>query len=181
MENEQVVQRGDPDGTALERLWAYATHPSRAHLPFGKDLAAIATEFAALSTADADDGLIERLRDMAAEIDSDWAADIQEGADAPCPRNVPGEAADRIQSLTRELAEAKEALVEERTENLWNAYNTGHSKDGQWTHMFMSDGEWLARECGFDPRDGYYVDASIRNAIPKAALRALQPKDTDHG
>ena len=74
------------------------------------------------------------------------------------------EAADTIEQLERQLAEVREDL-------LWNAYNTGHVKNGRWTHMFMSDGEWLARECGFDPREPDYDDAAIRAAIPAAAIR----------
>ena len=64
-------------------------------------------------------------------------------------------------------------LVEEREENLWNAYNSGAVRDGRWTHMFMSDGEWLARQCGFDSREADYDDAEIRAAIPKAALSSV--------
>jgi len=70
------------------------------------------------------------------------------------------------EEIVRKLTKA---LEEEREENLWNAYHSGHAKDGQWTHMFMSDGEWLARECGFDPYQGHYDDAEIKAAIPKAA------------
>lgn len=73
-------------------------------------------------------------------------------------------AADTIEQLERQLAEAREDL-------LWNAYNTGHVKNGRWTHMFMSDGEWLACECGFNPREPDYDDAAIRAAIPAAAIR----------
>ena len=81
-------------------------------------------------------------------------------------------------SARAEAAEARvkvleEALATEREENLWNAYNTGHVKDGRWSHMFMSDGEWLAKQCGFDPRINDYDDAAIRKAIPIAARQAL--------
>lgn len=60
-------------------------------------------------------------------------------------------------------------LIAEREDNLWNAYHTGHVREGRWTHMFMSDGEWLARCCGFDPKLADYDDQEIRAAIPKAA------------
>ena len=81
--------------------------------------------------------------------------------------NLCREAADEIERL-------RGLLVAEREENLWNAYHTGHVKDGEWTHMFMSDGESLVSECGFDPRKGYYPDAEIREAIPIAARAALK-------
>lgn len=81
--------------------------------------------------------------------------------------NMMHEAADRLAAL-------EDALVEEREENLWHAYHSGHAKDGQWTHMFMSDGEWLAKECGFNPRAGHYDDAAIKAAIPEAAKRVLK-------
>jgi len=77
------------------------------------------------------------------------------------------EAADEIERLRNEL-------IEEREENLWNAYHTGYVKDGRWSHMFMSDGEALAQQCGFNPREGDYPDADIRAAIPEAAKRAIQ-------
>ncbi len=100
-----------------------------------------------------------------------------EGNDEP---SVPYVRADKVEALITELpaliAEVerlREALVSEREENLWKAYDSGHVKDGQWTHMFMSDGEWLAVECGFNPRDGYYDDAAIKAAIPNAARAAL--------
>ena len=40
----------------------------------------------------------------------------------------------------------------------------------------MSDGEWLAMECGFNVNDRRIADADIRAAIPQAARQAL--KDT---
>ncbi len=83
------------------------------------------------------------------------------------------EAADRIEALTAQNERLREALVAEREENLWSAYATGDVRGDEWTHMFMSDGEWLAKECGFDPRQGYYSAEAIRNAIPIAARAAL--------
>lgn len=82
-----------------------------------------------------------------------------------------GEAADEIERLS-------EMLVEEREENLWNAYHSGHARNGRWTHMFIRDGEWLASQCGFDPRQPHYDDAEIRAAIPKAARAALGEPQT---
>ncbi len=82
-------------------------------------------------------------------------------------------AADRIEALTAEVERLREALVAEREENLWSAYATGDVIGDEWTHLFMSDGEWLAKECGFDPRQGYYSAEAIRNAIPIAARAAL--------
>lgn len=84
------------------------------------------------------------------------------------------EAADAIERLEAENAKLREALVKECEENLWNAYSTGHVKDGLWSHLYMSDGERLARECGFDPTQYEYPDADIRAAIPRAARAALK-------
>ena len=80
------------------------------------------------------------------------------------------------QPLTARVAELEAALVSEREENLWHAYHAGHAKDGRWTHMFMSDGEWLAGECGFDCRLADYDDIAIQAAIPAAAKRVLEQK-----
>ena len=79
----------------------------------------------------------------------------------------------RIEALEAENARLREALVAEREENLWSAYATGDVCGDQWTHLFMSDGEWLVRECGFDPKQGYYPAEEIRKAIPIAARAAL--------
>jgi hypothetical protein len=73
-------------------------------------------------------------------------------------------------------------LEAERLEVLWNAYHTGHNRaDGQWSHSFMSDGEWLVRECDMDPQDAWFSNEAIRAAIPLAAARfaraALTPKE----
>jgi hypothetical protein len=64
-------------------------------------------------------------------------------------------------------------LIQERTDTLWNAYNQGFTKDGKWCHAFMSDGEWLASEIGFDPSEGWYDDAEVKKRIPEAAKRVL--------
>ena len=76
--------------------------------------------------------------------------------------------------------DVSEALAEAREETLWNAYHTGHVKDGLWSHLFMSDGEWLAQECGFDPTEYEYPDDEIRAAIPKVARAALERTETKY-
>lgn len=65
------------------------------------------------------------------------------------------------------------ALIKEREERFWLAYEAGSERDGKWTHNFMSDGEWLIRECGFDPASGWYDAATIKATIPTAALNVL--------
>lgn len=82
-------------------------------------------------------------------------------------------AADALTTLSARVETLETALVAEREDNLWNAYNTGHVKDDRWSHMFMSDGEWLAVECGFDCNLADFDDAAIRAAIPVAARKAL--------
>ena len=67
------------------------------------------------------------------------------------------------------IEKLREALRSEREDVLWNAYATGNTRDGMWSHLFMSDGEWLARECGFDPKQGNYPDDEVKAAIPVAA------------
>jgi len=81
--------------------------------------------------------------------------------------------------LLAEIERLREALGDVREETLWNAYNTGHVKDGLWSHLFMSDGEWLAQECGFDPTEYEYPDDEIRAAIPKVARAALAGDSQD--
>lgn len=86
------------------------------------------------------------------------------------------EAADEIASLRARVEALETALVSEREENLWHAYHSGFVRNGEWDHMCMSDGEWLAMECGFNVNDRRIADADIRAAIPQAARQAL--KDT---
>jgi hypothetical protein len=77
-----------------------------------------------------------------------------------------------------EVARLRGFLIAERLENLWHAYNTGLERDGMWTHAFISDGEWLAREVGLDPALGWYDIDDVKIRIPKAAARAaLSPKE----
>jgi hypothetical protein len=78
----------------------------------------------------------------------------------------------RVAELRAENARLVEAFIQERTENLWNAYSTGHERDGQWSHSFMSDGEWLIREVGLDPKDGWYDAEEVKRRMPEAAARA---------
>jgi uncharacterized small protein (DUF1192 family) len=108
------------------------------------------------------DDLVKRLRDSCVYNEQHYA-----------PDPLVAEAANRIEALTAENERLRAALVAEREENLWSAYATGDVRGDEWTHMFMSDGEWLAKECGFDPRQGYYSAEAIRNAIPIAARAAL--------
>lgn len=83
---------------------------------------------------------------------------------------------DEIASLRARVEALETALVSEREENLWHAYHSGFVRNGEWDHMCMSDGEWLAMECGFNVNDRRIADADIRAAIPQAARQAL--KDT---
>lgn len=82
-------------------------------------------------------------------------------------------AAGAITALSERNRVLEEALVNERIDNLWNAYHSGYEKDGRWTHCCMSDGEWLARECGFDPSEREYDAEAVKAAIPKSARAAL--------
>ena len=83
------------------------------------------------------------------------------------------DAADALTTLSARVETLEAALIAEHEDNLWNAYNTGHVKDDRWSHMFMSDGEWLAVECGFDCNLADFDDAAIRAAIPVAARKAI--------
>jgi hypothetical protein len=113
--------------------------------------------------------LVERLRGDWPEIlvEKHWMMD----SDAIDAQRA--DAADRIEALSAENERLREALIAEREENLWNAYATGDTRGDEWTHLYMSDGEWLVRQCGFDPKQGYYKAEEIRNAIPIAARAAL--------
>ena len=107
------------------------------------------------------------------EVEPDWGEDC----DGIACRNDTIKLQDvRIVRQSARVAELEAALVSEREENLWHAYHVGDAKDGRWTHMFMSDGEWLAGECGFDCRLADYDDAAIQAAIPAAAKRVLEQK-----
>jgi hypothetical protein len=105
--------------------------------------------------AEANAALIAELRNQApALLDALTAAEAQ------------------VAELRAENARLVEAFIQERTENLWNAYSTGHERDGQWSHSCMSDGEWLIREIGFDPKDGWYDAEEVKRRMPEAAARA---------
>jgi hypothetical protein len=78
-------------------------------------------------------------------------------------------------TLRAKLAEARDGWRQDRQELLWAAYYTGHERDGQWSHNFMSDGEWLARECGFDPTEAWYDAAAIKAAIETARIAEDAP------
>ena len=105
---------------------------------------------------------VEKERDEAiAAVDANWVTH---------QRVVTAEAT--VASLKEQVEAMRRALIAEREENLWNAYHTGIERDGRWSHAFMSDGEWLARECGFDAAVGDYPADAIKAAIPEAAKRA---------
>ena len=112
--------------------------------------------------------------------DLDRVATLTKGHDLQWPyvSEVALKASATLKELEAEVTRLRALLVEERTDNLWNAYNTGLVRDGRWTHMFMSDGEWLAYECGLDPGKADYPDDVVQAAIPIAAGRALLEKTT---
>ena len=90
---------------------------------------------------------------------------------------------DRIEQLTAERDRLRAALIEERTETLWNAYGAGMERDGRWRHMCMSDGEWLEFECGLDNSQPDHPADVVKAAIPFAAERfvaALTGKEPSH-
>ena len=86
------------------------------------------------------------------------------------------EALERAVQAEAEIERLRAALVAEREDVLWNAYHTGHERDGVWHHGCISDGEWLTRECGFDAAIGKYPADTIKSAIPEAARRAALTK-----
>ena len=113
------------------------------------------------------DELVKRLREIG-KFSFGWTAD---------------QAADRIEQLTADNARLRAALIEERTETLWNAYGAGMERDGRWRHMCMSDGEWLEFECGLDNNQPDHPADVVKAAIPLAAERfvaALTGKEPSH-
>lgn len=115
------------------------------------------------------DSLVERLGED--HFDDRDGCRVRKGFDELCHERR--KAAARITALESDNARLREALVSEREENLWNAYSTGNVRDGQWDHLCMSEGEWLAGQCGFDPKTRRYSAQAIRDAIPIAARQAL--------
>ncbi|ALC11196.1 hypothetical protein [Sphingopyxis sp. 113P3] len=134
------------------------------------------TERDDLMRTDGGFSVIERAADMMDEI-VDAVPELQSAFGKVCERERQLLAA--LSAPQVEVERLREALVAEREENLWNAYNTGHVRDGKWDHLCMSDGEWLARECGFNVSDCRFDDEAIRAAIPKAARKALAHKDVN--
>ena len=98
-------------------------------------------------------------------------------AETSARKDWEGTEPDELARLRAENEALQGALVAEREENLWNAYHTGNVVNGRWTHMFMSDGEWLAQECGFDPKQADYDDEQIKAAIPLAARKAMENRN----
>jgi hypothetical protein len=95
------------------------------------------------------------------------------------------EALDHIKALHADNALLRAALIEERTETLWNAYGAGMERDGRWRHMCMSDGEWLEHECGLDDSQPDHPADAVKAAIPFAAERFVAAlnagKEPSHG
>jgi hypothetical protein len=93
-----------------------------------------------------------------------------------------GQAADALDKLTEckaRLGKAVGALVAEREENLWNAYNIGIERDGRWSDACMSDAEWLVAQCGLDPEFKDHDANVIKQTIPivaRAVLAELEGK-----
>jgi len=83
--------------------------------------------------------------------------------------------AERRKQSEAELQALRDMLVSEREDNLWNSYATGSEADGIWTHMSMSDGEDLVRQCGLDVKARYYDAAIIKAKIPIAARTDATP------
>ena len=81
------------------------------------------------------------------------------------------EAEPRAKTAEAERDRLRSALIEERTETLWNAYGAGMERDGRWRHMCMSDGEWLEFECGLDNSQPDHPADVVKAAIPLAAKR----------
>ena len=100
---------------------------------------------------------------------SDILALLDENSELLVKRRRHGEERARAEAAEAEVERLRELLAESREYELWSAYQTGVVKDGQWCHCFMTDGEWLAEKCGFDPSDGWYDAQAIRDAIPQAA------------
>lgn len=77
-----------------------------------------------------------------------------------------------LERLRAENERLRKRVHELEIDEMWNAYNSGvETADGDWGHAFMSDGEWLARELGFDPTAGWYPAKEVKAAInARAAL-----------
>ena len=101
--------------------------------------------------------------------------DLNNGFPMTCEKSVIiQQMADRIEELEAKLAKATKRLIQATEESLWSAYHSGHCDEaGAWTHMFMSDGEWLMREIGMDPKIGGYDAEEIRGAIPATARKIV--------
>ena len=103
---------------------------------------------------------------------TDLIAKIEfEAVNGEIDRHLAGRIITAMRALTAERDRLRAALIEERTETLWNAYNTGMERDGRWRHMCMSDGEWLERECGLDDSQPDHPADVVQAAIPFAAER----------
>lgn len=63
------------------------------------------------------------------------------------------------------------ALTESLTDNAWNAYNCGITRDGKWMDGGMSDAEWLQRELGLE--DGWHHCAEIQRRIPEVVRKQI--------
>lgn len=142
--------------------------PTAALIP--RSDAELAVAEAIRRAADMIEGNVRHAKELGREI---WAMpDIRALAPAAALAEVQRLRTERDAALAQ-VKRLEALLVAEREEVLWNAYYTGYERNGTWDHCCMSDGEWLVRECGFNPADRFYPADAIKAAIPGAARAAL--------
>lgn len=74
--------------------------------------------------------------------------------------------------MKRQIARMEEALRESLSDNAWNAYHCGVTKEGgKWMDGGMSDAEWLRRE--MDLGEGWHDCAMIQKRIPEVVERKI--------
>ncbi len=106
-------------------------------------------------------------RDAAEKHFAKWYPDTAWGFDALV--NTLAEHRMPYVKIIEELTAKNAALVNElkdfKIEQIEAAYNSGSKSGDRWSHMFISDGEWLCSILGFNPKQGWYPISDIRSGI----------------
>jgi hypothetical protein len=97
-----------------------------------------------------------------------WAWDDAEGI---ANANLVVDAVNNYAALKARIEALTAALRESVTDNCWNAYHCGITRDGKWMDGGMSDAEWLQRELGLD--DGWHDLKEIQRRIPEVVEKQI--------
>lgn len=161
----------------------------------GSTLQSVLDEMIGVATGDDDSALAEWTSQNRATIDL-WQCRIKDaiGSRSPAGTLSPSDAETVIAGIKRfglasdgsdlrdlsfavcrlraQVERLTSSLRESLTDNAWNAYHCGVTKEGgKWMDGGMSDAEWLQRELGLG--DGWHDCADIQKRIPEVVEKQI--------